>query len=61
MPTGVGAVLCYMFSGRQSLDACSGSVRAIVNRSVDLDVTTRYPDVLSIIGDVVGLSPGIVV
>jgi hypothetical protein len=58
---GVGAVLSFIFSGRQSLDACSGDVRAIVNRCVNIDVTARYPDVRSIIGEVVQLPPGMVV
>jgi tRNA A-37 threonylcarbamoyl transferase component Bud32 len=58
---GVGAVLSFIFSGRQNLDACSGDVRAIVNRCVDIDVAARYPDVRPIIGDVVQLPPGLVV
>jgi eukaryotic-like serine/threonine-protein kinase len=57
----VGAVLSFLFSGRQSLDACSGDVRAIVNRCVDIDVAARYPDVRSIIAEVVQLPPGLVV
>ncbi|MHB8294335.1 MAG: protein kinase family protein [Acidimicrobiales bacterium] len=55
----IGFVLSFIFSGRLNIGACNGATRAIIDKCVALDQTTRYPDVRSIIRDVEALEPKI--
>lgn len=48
----IGFVLSFIFSGRRKIDACSGEVRAIIDRCVAVDRAARYADVLAIIKEV---------
>jgi eukaryotic-like serine/threonine-protein kinase len=56
----IGFVLSFIFSGRQNIDACTGSVRSIIDKCVAYDHAKRYPDVRSIINDVEVLDPNVV-
>jgi tRNA A-37 threonylcarbamoyl transferase component Bud32 len=55
----IGCVLSFIFSGRLNIGSCRGATRAIIDKCVALDHTTRYPDVRSIIRDVELLGPEI--
>lgn len=47
----IGYVLSFIFSGRQAIGALRGAVRAIVDRCVNVDQSSRYAKVLDIIRD----------
>lgn len=51
----IGSVLCFIFTGRESLTMDPGEARAIVRKCVDHDVEQRYASVQDIIVDVEAL------
>lgn len=53
----IGFVLSFIFSGRLDIVACTGAVRAIIDKCVAYQHAGRYGDVLSIIRDVESLEP----
>jgi eukaryotic-like serine/threonine-protein kinase len=52
----LGFVLCYIFTGRESLKAAVGDVGKIVQKCVANDTAQRYGRVIDLIADVEGLA-----
>lgn len=53
----IGFVLSFIFSGRKDITACTGAIRAVIDKCVVYDHAARYQDVRSIIGDIEALVP----
>ena len=53
----IGFVISFIFSGRQDIGACSGTIRSIINGCVAYDHADRHPDVKAIIREVELLDP----